>query len=70
MRHGYYEMTRAEIHNGRYDVRNVITGEVGSNRGEHTLNLEIAHRASIRRALREGKQVPVSVLADYPDLEV
>lgn len=57
-----WEMTRAEIHNGTFDVKG------GSAAGEHTLNLEIAHRAAIRKALAEGKPVPPEVLADYPEL--
>lgn len=58
----YWQMTRTEIHSGRYDIKGY------SKPGEHSLNLEIAHRAAIRRALREGKPVPKVVLADYPDL--
>ena len=64
-----YKLTRDEVHNGLYDVRNVATGETGSRRGEHTLNLEIAHRAAIRKALRDDLPVPARVLDDYPDLK-
>lgn len=64
----YWQMTRDEIHSGRFEVRNVNTGVTGSARGEHTLNLEIAHRASIRKALQAGLRVPANVLDDYPDL--
>jgi len=63
-----WKLTRAEVHSGRYDVVDTTTGESGSARGEHSLNLEIAHRAAIRRAMRNGLQVPLEVLADYPDL--
>lgn len=63
-----WEMTRAEVQNGEWDVLNKETGEKFSKPGEHMLNLEVAHRAAIRQALREGKPVPSEVLADYPDL--
>ena len=60
-----WQMTRDEIQSGGWDVN--LPG--GSGPGEHTLNLEVAHRAAIRKALREGKPIPPEVLADYPDLE-
>jgi len=65
-----YKLTREQVHSGRYEVVNTASGEIGSARGEHSLNLEIAHRAAIQRVLRKGLIVPDEVLADYPDLQV
>ena len=47
-----------------------IFDEVASERGYDRSRNELAeHRKAVERAIREGKPVPESVLADYPDLK-
>lgn len=50
------------------DGKEVITRTIEPGQPEEGL-IEGAHRVEIAEALREGKPVPASVLADYPDLQ-
>lgn len=61
-----WQMTLTEWKRRREELRSI--GDQEGLRAIGGLGTEIAHRAKVEQAVREGKSVPAEVLADYPDL--